>query len=84
MKVEEWAVKYLLNIFLLEYQETCTNTAQGSSIFTYDFISKSQINEPMIPGTNSVSSYLEHLNNHTNLAIFLHFSTTERKIKAST
>lgn len=41
MKVEEWAVKYLLNIFLLEYQETCTNTAQGSSIFTYDFISKS-------------------------------------------
>lgn len=44
MKVEEWAVKYLCNIFILEYQEyqeTCANTALGSSIFTYDFISKS-------------------------------------------
>lgn len=41
---------YLLSTCTVEYTETCTNTALGSPTFSYDFISKSQMNESMIPG----------------------------------
>lgn len=37
---EEWAVKYLLYTFSLEYKEIWANIALGSSTFIYNFISK--------------------------------------------